>query len=74
MTQPETNKALGIDPILRFPEVLALTGARSRQTIYNWVENNTFPKPVKIGPNAIGWLKSECEEWRQRLISERKES
>jgi prophage regulatory protein len=71
MTQLETNKALNIDPVLRFPEVLALTGARSRQTVYNWVERGTFPKPIKIGPNAIGWLKSECDEWKNQLITNR---
>lgn len=71
MNHRQTNQTLNIDPILRFPEVLALTGARSRQTIYNWVENGTFPKPVKIGPNAIGWLKSECDQWKQTIISQR---
>lgn len=71
MTQFETNQALNIDPVLRFPEVLALTGARSRQTIYNWMERGTFPKPIKIGPNSIGWLKSECDAWKGHLISNR---
>ncbi len=71
MTQTETNRAINLDPILRFPEVLELTGARSRQTIYNWVEKGTFPKPIKIGPNAIGWLKSECDVWKEKLMSDR---
>lgn len=74
MTNIETNQALNIDPILRFPEVLALTGARSRQTIYNWVENGTFPKPIKIGPNSIGWLKSECDGWKNHLLTNREVS
>ncbi len=71
MANLETNHALNIDPVLRVPEVLALTGARSRQTIYNWIEKGTFPKPIKIGPNSIGWLKSECDQWKEKLISDR---
>ncbi len=71
MTQIETNHALNIDPILRFPEVLAFTGARSRQTIYNWMERGSFPKATKTGPNSIGWLKSECDSWKEQLVSNR---
>ncbi|EJG1875191.1 AlpA family transcriptional regulator [Vibrio parahaemolyticus] len=65
---------LNIDPVLRVPEVLALTGARSRQTIYNWMEKGTFPKPIKIGPNSIGWLKSECDAWKEKLLKDREVS
>ncbi|EIZ1551206.1 AlpA family transcriptional regulator [Vibrio parahaemolyticus] len=71
MIQIETNQALSIDPVLRFPEVLAFTGARSRQTIYNWIEKGAFPKPIKIGPNSIGWLKSECDTWKEQLVLNR---
>lgn len=71
MKQSKNINDLNIDPVLRFPEVLALTGARSRQTIYNWIEKGTFPKPIKIGPNSIGWLKSELELWRDNLINDR---
>ncbi|HCH5916176.1 TPA: helix-turn-helix transcriptional regulator [Vibrio alginolyticus] len=67
-------QSLNIDPVLRVPEVLALTGARSRQTIYNWMEKGTFPKPIKIGPNSIGWLKSECDAWKEQLLKDREVS
>jgi prophage regulatory protein len=30
-----------------------------------------FPKPVRLGPNAVGWLKSEIEAWQQARIAER---
>ncbi len=69
MANLETNQALNIDPVLRIPEVLALTGARSRQTIYNWMEKGSFPKAIKLGPNSIGWLKSDCDAWLQGRIA-----
>ena len=60
-----------IDPILRLPEILAATGARSRQTIYNWIKAGKFPKPLHTGGNSIGWLKSEVESWQEQLKAKR---
>jgi prophage regulatory protein len=48
--------------ILRLPAVKARTGL-SRTTIYNRVNNGSFPKPIKIGVRAIGWLESNIDEW-----------
>ena len=48
--------------IERNPEVQRRTGA-SRSTIYAWVRLGLFPKPVKIGPRAVGWRKSDVDAW-----------
>jgi prophage regulatory protein len=48
--------------ILRLPAVKARTGL-SRSTIYLRVARGTFPKPVKLGHRAIGWLEEEVEKW-----------
>lgn len=37
----------------------------SRPTIYRWIKDYGFPKPVKLGPNASRWLKEETEQWAQ---------
>jgi len=44
-------------------EIQLLTGGKSRSTIYRWEKNGTIPASHKIGPNSIGWLKSEMDEW-----------
>ena len=44
---------------LRVPEVKKLTGL-SRSTIY---ANHTFPRPVKIGERAVGWIEQEVLDW-----------
>jgi prophage regulatory protein len=67
--QVNNYSTFDFDPILRFPEVLRFTGARSRQTIYNWISSGTFPKPISLGANSIGWLKSDCEHWRNKRMS-----
>ena len=48
--------------ILRLPEVMAITGL-SRSTIYAYMDKGTFPKAMKLGERAIGWLSSDIETW-----------
>ncbi len=48
--------------ILRLPAVMAMLGV-SKPTIYLWIKKGAFPKPLKIGPKASGWLKSELDAW-----------
>jgi len=58
--------------ILRLPAVKASTGL-SRSTIYLRVAEGTFPKPVRLGGRAVGWLEAEIQEWLQRRIDLRRE-
>ena len=48
--------------ILRRPQVLKKVGF-SRQTLYRRIAEGSFPRPVRIGRQAVGWLKTEVEEW-----------
>lgn len=57
------------DTILRLPAVKAATGL-SRSTIYDRVRKRTFPAPISLGGNAVGWPTSEVGAWIQRRIDE----
>lgn len=48
--------------ILRMREVIQRIGL-SRSTIYKLMENNDFPKPMKLGSQAIGWRDTDIETW-----------
>jgi prophage regulatory protein len=57
--------------ILRRNQVEARTGL-SRSTIYGKLRLNSsrpseydpsFPKPVALGPKAVGWLEHELDAW-----------
>ena len=48
--------------ILRDPEVLARTKL-SRVQRWRRVRKGTFPAPVQLGPNSIGWYEDEIETW-----------
>lgn len=46
--------------------VSELTGL-PRSTLYLYMKNDQFPKPVKLGIRSVGWIKEEVDEWlRQR--------
>ena len=54
--------------ILRLPAVKVRTGL-SRSSIYLQMSLGTFPKPIHLGPRAVGWIDSEIAEWVQQRIA-----
>lgn len=54
--------------VLRIKEVVQITGI-SRSSIYEMLNERssrhdpTFPKRVRIGVCAVGWLRHEIEAW-----------
>jgi len=51
-----------MDNILRMAHIKACTKL-SRSSIYLRMANGTFPKPIPLGPRAVGWLESEINAW-----------
>lgn len=48
--------------ILRRKQVEARTGL-ARSTIYHQIKAGTFPRPIPLGPRAVGWLESDVSNW-----------
>lgn len=59
--------------IIRLSEVLANTGL-ARSTVYKYVADGSFPKPVSLGDRAVGWVESEVQEWILARIAQRDDS
>ena len=55
--------------ILRRKQVEARTGL-SRSTIYERVAAGSFPAPVNLGGNNVGWVESEIQDWIAARIQE----
>ncbi|PZU43545.1 MAG: hypothetical protein DI568_17170 [Sphingomonas sp.] len=55
------------DTLLTQRQVLAMTGYRSRTSLYRRVKNGTFPKPAKIPQGGIRWRRSELLNWIHSL-------
>ncbi|MBF0629285.1 MAG: AlpA family transcriptional regulator [Magnetococcales bacterium] len=58
-----------VQTVLRLPAVKARTGL-SRTSIHMQVTNGTFPKPVKLGLRAIGWLESDIDDWIAQKVAQ----
>jgi len=50
------------DRFLRRRQVEDRTGL-SRSTIYLWIQQGRFPKPVKLGQRAVAWKESDIVGW-----------
>jgi len=63
--EKEANKPIRF---LRASEIQARLGV-SRGTIYGWVAAGLFPRPIPLGPRAVGWVESEFDEWVRNRVA-----
>ncbi|ALY86943.1 AlpA family transcriptional regulator [Pseudomonas aeruginosa] len=56
--------------VIRLQQVMEMTGL-GRSTVYKYVSENWFPKPISLGGRSVGWLESEVKEWILDRIEER---
>ena len=55
--------------ILRLKEVLARTGL-GRSSVYKFIAEGVFPKPVSLGDRAVGWVEEEIDSWiKERIVA-----
>jgi predicted DNA-binding transcriptional regulator AlpA len=47
---------------IRLPEVKTVTGL-SKTSLYALIKEKSFPAPVRLGPRAVAWVKSEIRQW-----------
>ena len=48
--------------VLRLPQVCQVTGL-CRSMIYQLEAEQRFPRRIKIGTRAVGWLEGEVQTW-----------
>lgn len=53
--------------VLRLPQVCAKTGL-CRSMIYQMESELRFPRRIKIGTRAVGWLEEEVQAWLDRRV------
>ncbi len=53
--------------ILRRKQVERRTGL-SRSTLYQKISQGTFPAPIRLSSQAVGWLSHEIDEWIEQRI------
>lgn len=64
------TEARRVTRLIRLPEVQHRVGL-GRSTIYRWMSEGKFPKPVQLGSHSVAWQEPDIEEWvRNRPFSE----
>ena len=61
-TNATANEWHSAPVFLRLPSVIRMTGL-ARSTIYRLVSEQQFPAPVRLGPRAVAWRRSDLEQW-----------
>ena len=53
--------------ILRLPALKSRTGL-SRSQLYLLIAQDLFPKQIRLGERAVGWLEDDVERWLQDQV------
>ena len=56
--------------IIRLKEVINSTGL-ARSTIYKYIGDGSFPRPVSLGDRCVAWVESEVHDWIRARIEAR---
>ncbi|WP_320034852.1 AlpA family phage regulatory protein [Halarcobacter sp.] len=51
---------------LRITEVMKMTGI-AKSTIWLWVKEEKFPKPIKLSPRITVWDEDSINEWKKEI-------
>ena len=51
---------------LRIKDVMKMTGI-AKSTIWLWVSEGKFPKPIKLSPRITVWDSDKIEEWMSKI-------
>ncbi|WP_121627785.1 helix-turn-helix transcriptional regulator [Poseidonibacter antarcticus] len=52
---------------LRIKEVMKKTGI-AKSTIWLWVSENKFPKPIKLSPRITVWEEARIDYWMKEKL------
>ena len=56
--------------LIKLKDVMHNTGL-ARSTIYKYISEGNFPKPVSLGERAVAWVEGEVQEWILDKIEQR---
>jgi len=54
--------------LIKLKTVMDCTGL-ARSTVYKFIAEGRFPKPVKLGARMVAWVEEEVEDWILSKIS-----
>lgn len=51
-----------VDKLIRMKQLQEMVGFK-KSTIYKFMQEQRFPKPVQIGKRAVAWRLSDIQSW-----------
>lgn len=57
-----SNGVLAVS-LLRETVVRKAVGGIGKSTLWRWIRDGHFPKPVRLGANCVAWRSVDVEEW-----------
>ncbi|TDX23308.1 AlpA family transcriptional regulator [Modicisalibacter xianhensis] len=58
--------------LIKLKDVMYITGL-ARSTVYKYISEESFPKPVFLGKRNVAWVENEIEEWVLEKVRQRDE-
>ncbi|OQS41003.1 helix-turn-helix transcriptional regulator [Chromobacterium haemolyticum] len=59
-----------MNSFIRLADVMQMTGL-AKSTVYKYIRQGTFPRPVSAATRASRWVKSEVDSWLIQQITSR---
>lgn len=56
--------------LIRLKQVMECTGL-ARSTVYKFIAEGDFPKPVKLGVRVAAWVEAEVLAWMESKVNSR---
>lgn len=56
-----------VDHLLTMKQVMALTGFKSRSSIYQMIEQQSLPRPCVVNRRGLRWRASDIRKWIDSL-------
>lgn len=56
--------------LIRLKQVMECTGL-ARSTVYKFIAEGDFPKPVKLGVRVAAWVEAEVIAWIEERLLQR---
>lgn len=65
---PDDFEGQRVTRLIRLKEVQHRVGL-GRSTIYRWMAEGKFPKPVQLGGSTVAWSEGEVDRWIAKRMS-----
>jgi prophage regulatory protein len=59
-----------VQRVFRLSDVEKFAGLK-RSALYDGISKGTFPRPIRLGKRAVGWLEEDLQAWQAAQIDKR---